>query len=139
MINNIKVDVEITDENDKMVSNDTELCVDYESLDIDHLSLKQLLTLLKSTDENNIQIVQRLKNLDFIEKYQFTEAFLKKQIKSLNQNDYYDGPLPDLNHNRQHPVWIFKKYVQSIYCYIKIKVINHGRFVIVISFHENEE
>ena len=36
MSNQIKLDVEITDEDDKMVSSDTEISIDLNSLDIDH-------------------------------------------------------------------------------------------------------
>lgn len=137
MNNNIELDIEITNEDDKIVSSDTERIIDYASLDIDHLSLKELLFILQNTKEDNIQIVQRGKNLLFQSKYCITESILKNEIRSLNQSDYYDGPLVDDHPNRKHPLWVFKKYVQNIYCYIKVKIINHGRIVIVISFHED--
>lgn len=138
MSNQIKLDVEITDEDDKMVSSDTEISIDLNSLDIDHWSLKQLLLLLRNTNEENIQFVQRDKNVEFQTKFEISETQLKREIKSLNSSDYCDGPLDDYDTNRKHPVWVFKKYVQNIYCYIKIKIINHGKIVIVISFHEGE-
>ena len=137
MNNNIKVDIEIIDEDDKMVSSDTETSIDYDSLDIDHLSLKQFLYLIKNIDENNIEIAPRIKNLEFSDKFQLSDSLLKQEIKSLTEADYFDGPLPDDNPKRKHPIWIFKKYVQKVYCYIKIKIINHGRFAIIISFHED--
>lgn len=138
MKNVIKIDIEIVEDNDKIVSYDTNDIIDFSKVDIDHLSLKQLLQLIKQISPEKIEVVSRGKNLEFQNRYNLSDLDLIREIKSLQPNDYYDGPIIDDNKERIHPVWIFKKYVRSIYCYIKLKVINHGRIIIIISFHEDE-
>lgn len=138
MKNNIKLDVEIIDQDDNIVSGDTFKRIDYSSLDIDHISLKQLLTILKDIDDKHIEILNRDKNFEFQYKYDLSKDQIVHEIKNLTINDYIDGPVQDDNPDRKHPLWIFKKYVQKVYCYIKLKLINKGRIVIVVSFHEDE-
>ncbi len=138
MKNNIKLDVEIVNQDDNIVSGDTFNGIDYSSLDIDHISLKQLLTILKDIDDKHIEILNRDKNFEFQYKYDLSKDQIVHEIKNLTISDYIDGPVQDDNPDRKHPLWIFKKYVQKVYCYIKLKLINKGRIVIVVSFHEDE-
>lgn len=107
-------------------------------MDIDNISLFDLLVLLYKVPDERFEIIDREKNFEFRTRYNILVSDLYQVIRELTIDDYVKGPVPDDNPNRKHPVWIFKKKVFGYKCYIKIKLINEGRKVIVISFHKDE-
>ena len=108
----------------------------------DDLSLDEVLSLCQKIDKKNIDVILdpiiRPKTFNFIAKYMSSTEFIKEIIKSLAKEDYNKGPVEDLNPNYKHPFWIFIKYLNKyeINVYIKIKIINHHRKIIVFSLHE---
>lgn len=105
-------------------------------MDIDNLTRDQLIEILHSLKDENIQVVDRDKNFAFRTLNNITITELKAEIRALEVRDIHRGPVADDNPDRDHPVWIFIKNLFNKRCYIKIKIINKGRVAIVISFHE---
>ena len=102
------------------------------------LTIEDVLRIVKNADYKNIQIVRRFKNELFMAKRKICELDIIQAVKELEVTDLIAGPIEDDDANRKHPVWIFKKKAFKVMCYIKLKVINKNRTVIVISFHEDE-
>ena len=102
----------------------------------------EAITICKSVSNNNIEIMKdpltRPKTSDFINKYEVMDDDIREIIHSLSIEDFYRGPTPDRNPRFKHPVWEFIKYIDSIRVkiYLKIKIVNHKRKVIVFSIHE---
>ena len=107
-------------------------------MDVDSLTLEEVISLVKKSKDENIQILPREKNEEFMFANAITQCDAKDFIRSLSASDYIKGPVLDIDPNRKHYLWIFKKYGFEKYCYIKLKVINGGKVVIVVSFHEDE-
>ena len=107
-------------------------------MDPDNLTIDELIQVLKKIDYEHIQVIDRDKNKEFRNKYGLSITDTKDMIKQLKIEDLYKGPVEDDNPNRKHPVWIFIKNINLIRCYIKMKVINKCKVIIVISFHECE-
>ena len=111
----------------------------------DNLSLEEVLEICRKAEYNNIEVlyndVLRPKTFEFLTKYDFDIATVKQIIKNLTKEDYQKGPVEDYNPNYKHPFWIFTKHLESIdvEVYIKIKIINHKRKIIVFSFHKEGE
>lgn len=80
------------------------------------------------------------KTTDFVNKYGLTGDNVVKIINNLSSEDYHSGPLIDRNSNNKHPLWVFIKEIGikniRITVYIKIKIINHRRKIIIYSLHE---
>ncbi|MBO4667580.1 MAG: type II toxin-antitoxin system MqsR family toxin [Bacilli bacterium] len=104
----------------------------------DKITIDELITLIGELKQEQFDFVNRDKNIDFLEKHNLSIENEIEAIKQLNKHDLKEGSVEDDNPNRKHPVWIFIKKIWNIECYIKIKVINHCRVIIVISFHETE-
>lgn len=107
-------------------------------MNIDALSINDVIEIIKSCDDEHIQILPRDKNEDFMFANNITQTDAKEFIRNLTDKDLTDGPVIDKNPNREHPLWIFKKNGFNKLCYIKVKIINKGRVTIVVSFHEDE-
>lgn len=104
----------------------------------DELSLEQLIKLLKNMTDEQIELIDRDKNVDFRLKHNISLTEEKEIIRHLDKKDYRQGPIDDDNPNRKHPLWIFIKEIKKINCYIKLKIINKCKVAIIISFHEAE-
>ena len=102
------------------------------------LTIEDVIRIIQDADDSHIEIIQRFKNLAFIIDYKLELDVIKEFIRKLETTDLVVGPIDDDNPNRKHPVWIFKKYGFGVMCYIKLKIINKNRTVIVISLHEDE-
>ena len=107
-------------------------------MEIENITLKDLIQKMKSLDDEHIQISDYYKTYEFMLFNNITVYDAKEFIRGLNENDYVSGPIPDDNPNRRYPVWVFKKEGFGFLCYIKVKLINQGRVLILISFHEDE-
>ena len=108
-------------------------------MDIDSLTIDEVIETIRKCDDYNIEISMREKNAAFMYANNITDGDAKVFIRSLDKSDLVKGPVNDYNKERNHPLWIFKKYGFSTMCYIKIKIINKGKKTIVISFHEDEK
>ena len=108
----------------------------------DNLSLEDVINLCQKIDKKNIDVLLdpliRPKTVNFLAKYKISIDYMKEIIKSISKEDYCKGPVSDSNPKYKHPFWIFIKYLGDIKInvYIKIKIINHHRKIIVFSFHE---
>ena len=105
-------------------------------MDPDKLTLDELLVLLKNLDDDAIQIIWRDKNLLFRFDNNMGVEEMKDAVRNLQKENYIDGPLEDENPSRKHLLWVFRKEVRKIDCYIKLKIINKCKVAIVVSFHE---
>ena len=108
----------------------------------DDLTLDQVLKICQNVKDENIEVIAnpiiRPKTHEFIQKYDFDINDVRQIIRNLSKNDYNKGPVTDDNPNYRHSFWIFIKFVSEIKVkvYIKIKIINHRRKIIVFSIHE---
>ena len=64
----------------------------------------------------------------------------KNEILELTVGDYYKGPKPDLDSDRPGDVWEFKKSIDSILFYIKVKIVEEKEEDILkcLSFHKDD-
>ncbi len=108
----------------------------------DNISIDEVIQICKSVKFENIEIkddnILNQKTSDFMAEHSFTPDDVRREIKKLTVRDYHAGPCEDKNSFNNHPVWIFIKNINrvKILVYIKIKIINHKRKIIVYSFHE---
>lgn len=59
-----------------------------------------------------------------------------QEIKELKANNLYEGPIGDHNSKHGGYVWIFKKEVNGVLLYIKLKIrLRNGKEVFLMSFH----
>lgn len=61
-------------------------------------------------------------------------------VKGLVVSDYYKGPKQDFDLKRPGDIWEFKKNVDTVQFYIKIKIVQENGVDIVkcLGFHEDE-
>lgn len=110
----------------------------------DNLTIEEVVLICNEALEESIEIKEsnpfNSKTGDFIDKYGISPNQIVSIINGLNVDDYHSGPLQDYNKNNKHPLWVFIKETHikniQIYIYIKIKIINHKRKIIVYSLHE---
>ncbi|MBR5948094.1 MAG: type II toxin-antitoxin system MqsR family toxin [Clostridia bacterium] len=86
------------------------------------------------------QLIPRKKNLQDLARYGLTIDDAKDEILGLTVVDYYKGPKQDFDPNRPGDIWEFKKNVDGIPFYIKVKIANEGGSVVLkcLGFHEDE-
>lgn len=110
----------------------------------DNLTIEEVVLICNEALEESIEIKDsnpfNSKTGDFIDKYDISPSKIVSIINGLTVDDYHSGPLQDYNKNNKHPLWVFIKETLIkntwIYIYIKIKIINHKRKIIVYSLHE---
>ncbi len=112
--------------------------------DEDNLTIEEVISICNEASKESIEIKEsnpfNSKTGDFIDKYDISPDQVVSIINDLEVNDYHSGPLQDYNKISRHPLWVFIKETLikniRIYIYIKIKIINHKRKIIVYSLHE---
>ena len=112
--------------------------------DEDSLTIEEVVYICNKAQIENIEVKKNnpfnTKTGDFIDRYDINPNQIKSIINDLTINDYHSGPLQDFNPNNKHPLWVFIKNTLiknlRIYIYIKIKIIDHKRKIIVYSLHE---
>lgn len=84
--------------------------------------------------------VPRRKNMLALAKYGFTITDAKNWILELAVSDYYKGPKKDLDTHRSGDIWEFKKNIDGIQFYVKVKIVKvNGEDVLkCLSFHEDD-
>ncbi|OON94765.1 MAG: hypothetical protein ATN31_02650 [Candidatus Epulonipiscioides saccharophilum] len=84
--------------------------------------------------------VPRRKNLQSLAQHGLTPIDAKNEILDLVVEDYYKGPKLDLDPNRAGDIWEFKKDIDGITFYVKIKIVieNGNEILKCIGFHEDD-
>ena len=84
--------------------------------------------------------VPRRKNMQALAKYGLTILDAKNEMIRLVAGDYYKGPKWDFDLSRPGDIWEFKKDINGICFYIKVKIIEeNGEDVLkCIGFHEDD-
>ena len=84
--------------------------------------------------------VPRRKNLQSLAKHGLTPVDAKNEIIGLVVGDYYKGPKQDFDPKRPGDIWEFKKKVDGVQFYVKIKIVHeNGEDVLkCLGFHEDE-
>jgi len=84
--------------------------------------------------------VPRRKNMQALAQHGLTIADAKNEILGLVVSDYYKGPKQDFDPNRLGDIWEFKKNIDGLQFYIKIKIMQENGEDILkcLAFHEDE-
>lgn len=84
--------------------------------------------------------VPRRKNMLALARHGLTITDAKNEILGLVAVDYYKGPKQDLDPNRPGDIWEFKKNIDGIQFYVKIKITQENSEDILkcLSFHEED-
>lgn len=84
--------------------------------------------------------VPRRKNMQSLARYGLTIADAKSEILDLVVSDYYKGPKQDLDPNRQGDIWEFKKQIDGVPFYVKIKITQeNGKNILkCLGFHKDD-
>lgn len=84
--------------------------------------------------------VPRRKNMQALAKHGLTIADAKNEILELVVGDYYKGPKQDFDPNRPGDIWEFKKDVDGIQFYVKVKITKENGEDILrcMGFHEDD-
>ena len=84
--------------------------------------------------------VPRRKNMQALAQHGRTIADAKAEILGLVVGDYYKGPKQDYDPSKSGDIWEFKKHVNGIPFYVKVKIVQeNGEDVLkCLGFHEDE-
>lgn len=84
--------------------------------------------------------VPRRKNMLALAKHGLTITDAKNEILGLVVGDYYKGPKQDLDVNRPGDIWEFKKDIDGMKFYIKMKIVqeNDEDILKCLGFHEDD-
>ncbi|MCM1063235.1 MAG: type II toxin-antitoxin system MqsR family toxin [Eubacterium sp.] len=80
----------------------------------------------------------RRKNMQALAAHGLTITDAKAEILALVANDYYKGPKQDFDPERTGDIWEFKKEVDGMQFYVKVKITQENGEDILkcLSFHE---
>ena len=84
--------------------------------------------------------VPRRKNMQALAQHGLTIADVKDEILGLVVGDYYKGPKQDFDPDRPGDIWEFKKSVDGITFYVKVKIVKENGEDILkcLGFHEDD-
>lgn len=90
--------------------------------------------------DGKYDFVPRRKNMQSLAKYGMTLYEAKNEIMGLVLEDYYKGPKKDLDPKRQGDIWEFKKSINGVWFYVKLKIVteNENEVLKCLGFHEDE-
>ena len=102
--------------------------------------VEYLTNVKKLLSAGKYDFVPRRKNMQALAQYGFTITDAKNVILGLTVGDYFKGPKQDHDPNRPGAIWEFKKKIDGIQFYIKIKIVQENREDILkcIGFHEDD-
>jgi hypothetical protein len=97
-------------------------------------------TMKRLVSAGKYDFVPRRKNMQALAQYGITIADAKTEILGLVVDDYYKGPKQDFDSNRPGDVWEFKKDIDGIQFYIKVKIVHENGEDILkcLGFHEDD-
>ena len=76
--------------------------------------------------EGKYDFVPRRKNMQALAQYGLTIADAKNEILGLVVGDYYKGPKQDFDLNRPGDIWEFKKNIDGMQFYVKVKIVQQN-------------
>ena len=84
--------------------------------------------------------VPRRKNMQELAQHGLTITDAKNEILGLVVVDYYKGPKQDHDPNRPGDIWEFKKNIDGMQFYVKVKIVQENGEDILkcIGFHEDD-
>lgn len=84
--------------------------------------------------------VPRRKNMQALAQHGLTITDAKNEILGLVVGDYYKGPKRDFDPNHPGDIWEFKKSIDGIQFYVKIKIVKEtGEDILkCLGFHEDD-
>lgn len=84
--------------------------------------------------------VPRRKSMQALAQHGLTITDAKNEILGLAVSDYYKGPKHDLDPNRPGDIWEFKKNIDGMQFYVKVKITQEkGESVLkCLGFHEDD-
>ena len=84
--------------------------------------------------------VPRRKNMQALAQHGLTITDAKNEILGLVVGDYYKGPKQDHDPNRPGNIWEFKKNIDGMQFYVKVKIVQENGEDILkcIGFHEDD-
>lgn len=84
--------------------------------------------------------VPRRKNMLALAQHGLTVIDAKNEILGLAVGDYYKGPKQDLDTNRPGDIWEFKKNIDGMQFYVKVKIVKENGEDILkcLGFHEDD-
>ena len=84
--------------------------------------------------------VPRRKNMQALAQHGLTITDAKYEILGLVVGDYYKGPKQDYDPNRPGDIWEFKKKIDGMEFYVKVKVVQENGEDILkcLGFHEDD-
>lgn len=90
--------------------------------------------------EGKYDFVPRRKNMQALAQYGLTIADAKNEILGLVVGDYYKGPKQDFDLNRPGDIWKFKKNIDGMQFYVKVKIVQQNGEDILkcLVFHEDD-
>ena len=90
--------------------------------------------------EGKYDFVPRRKNMQALARYGLTVKDAKAEILEIVVGDYYKGPKQDLDPNRPGDIWEFKKDINGIQFYVKVKIVKENGEDILkcLGFHEDD-
>lgn len=94
----------------------------------------------KLVSAGKYDFVPRRKNLQSLAQHGLTLVDAKNEIIGLVVGDYYKGPKQDFDPKRPGDIWEFKKKVDGVQFYVKIKIVHENGEDILkcLGFHEDE-
>ncbi|MCD8329934.1 MAG: type II toxin-antitoxin system MqsR family toxin [Lachnospiraceae bacterium] len=99
-----------------------------------------LINVKKLLSAGKYDFVPRRKNMQALAQHGFTITDAKNEILGLVVGDYYKGPKQDYDLRRPGDIWEFKKNVDGIQFYIKVKIVHENGEDILkcLGFHEDD-
>lgn len=110
----------------------------------DRASSKEIAVFLEEMkrllSEGKYDFVPRRKNMLALAQYGLTITDAKEEILGLVVDDYYKGPKEDYDSKRPGEIWEFKKDMDGVKFYLKVKIAeqNGDHILRCLSFHEDE-
>ncbi|MBP5529830.1 MAG: type II toxin-antitoxin system MqsR family toxin [Lachnospiraceae bacterium] len=93
----------------------------------------------KLVSTGKYDFVTRRKNMQSLSRHGLTIIDAKNEILGLVVRDYYKGPKQDFDSNRPGDIWEFKKIIDGIQFYVKLKISqeNGEKVLKCLGFHED--
>ena len=90
--------------------------------------------------ERKYDFVPRRKNLQSLAEYGLTVTDAKMELLGISIEDYYKGPKRDFDSDRPGDIWEFKKDIEGVLFYIKVKITQENGQAILkcMGFHKDD-
>lgn len=94
----------------------------------------------KLVSRGKYDFIPRRKNMQALAQHGMTITDAKSEILGLVAGDYYKGPKQDLDAGKPGDIWEFKKQIDGIQFYIKVKIVQeNGEYILkCLGFHKDD-